>query len=947
MSLNLVERFAAICRLHPQAIAIDAGREQITYYALYRRASSIAEALRSSGSIPGDIVVVLTGDRVALVGAALGVMAAGCAFTLLDSGAPAALLQQRIAWLRPRFLLTGSDSKLLQGELLAVLEEGCCVIDLSALASAQQASTMRTAGIPPSSPAYICFTSGSQGQPKAIAGSLPALSRRINWEIATFAIDSSTRVSQLIMPTFDPWLRDVFVPLSVGGTLCIPPEPPFLLDPERLLEWLRLRRIRIIHCGPTLLSSLLSTPARIRELPDLQVLLLAGETLHVSTVKKWRRRFGKRTQLINLFGSTEATMVQLSHRVENQDLARGFIPIGSPLPDIDILLLDSAGKICTEGEAGELHVGGPTLSLGYLHNKAATESAFVQVGDDAGSGQIYYRTGDLASEFSPGQYRFLGRIDDQVKIRGVKVAPREIEDVLNGYPLVAACAVVAREDSAGNTALVACIEPDTEYSPAIPEMRAYLRQQLSIEAVPARFVIHEKLPLTENGKIDRRRLPLAAEIEADPGGKPVAAATAMEKQLANYWADVLGLEQVGVRDNFLDLGGHSLSAIQIVTRVRSQLGLMITLKEFFDHPTIAEQANRLQQYQVGAVNAASEAAILPGAGRAFTDTGIAPGKARHPAFSCPSSPSALFGKCRCNLFLVAEPNAIESFQRTADFLKTFDPAIRTTVLSNTGCPPTKLPDQPSLFFSPSLLKKRPKAATRIFCGYPLSKSEEYAVLASAGIAVPRWTLLEADSPADVRGFGDYLVRKPDYGAKGAEVRIVKKNRVRWKPISTSAAGPSPGLLLQEFIYTGPWPVSYRVNTLFGQVLYAVRLTGNKNRPVLNGARDFAARGNGNSVSIVSNARDSVADFLFDSDIISLGERAARAFPDFPMLGVDILKDATTGELFVIEVNALGHNWNFTREFQASIGLDIEKQFDGLRKAAYILAEETQKAVLAG
>jgi non-ribosomal peptide synthetase component F len=218
-------------------------------------------------------------------------------------------------------------------------------------------------------PSYVYFTSGSTGQPKGIAGSLNKLARRIAWEIKAFQIPRSCRVSQLITATFDPYFRDLFVPLCAGGTICIPPDRPARLMPEILLEWLRDAKINLVHCGPTLLNTLVSTPPRIRHLPDLRLALISGEFLHVSLVSRWRRRFKTDTQLVNLYGATEATMMQLYHRVEPADLKRDFIPIRRPLPDVDILITDEHGKRCATGQIGEILIGGPTLSLGYFRDE--------------------------------------------------------------------------------------------------------------------------------------------------------------------------------------------------------------------------------------------------------------------------------------------------------------------------------------------------------------------------------------------------------------------------------------------------------------------------------------------------------------------------------------------------------------------------------------------------
>ena len=552
-------------------------------------------------------------------------------------------------------------------------------------------------------------------------------------------------------------------------------------------------------------------------------------------------------------------------------------------------------------------------------------------------------------EFDDGIYRLVGRRDDQVKIRGVRVEPREVEDALTGYPLVAACAVTVHRGGDGEPALVAYVVPETEYPPAIPEMRAYLRERLPLESVPAKFVLIKHLPLTETGKIDRRNLPEPERMTDETHNNAIAPRNPLETALAEYWREILGLPRVGVHDHFMDLGGHSLSAMRLVNRLRADQGIELSVVDIFDNPTIAKLALRIEAL----ASTASETPFIATPKVAVHLSNPASGSLQPLAaatapvtvgdFACPENPSPLFGARHCNLILFLNDDGDrDSFERLACAVEEFDPAVHAVVVEDKPGWSVELSNRPTLFFSPALIRNRPRIPGRIACGYPLSKSEEYAILAEAGIPVPRWVTLREDEPPNLAGFGDYVVRKPDYGAKGAEVRIVKRERVRWKRVVTSAAGPSPTLLVQEFIYTGLWPVSYRVNTLFGRVLYCMRITGNANRPALRGPFDFDSRGSGNSVSIVSNVRDSMAEFCDDVDIIGFGERAARAFPDLPMLGVDVLKEISTGRLFVTEVNAPGHNWNFSREFRDNIGIDVAQQFDGLRKAAYVLAEQTQR-----
>ncbi len=931
---DVLAQVAQWVRATPDAVAVDAGDRRISYRELDRRAAAVAQALGHAGCTAGSLVAVWIADRATLVGVMLGVLRAGAVFIPLDADAADERLRQRLAWLRPGFLIYEANARDVALRHAAAVAHcvGVAVPEDDAHHPAGSEPAPRPSA---TAPAYIYFTSGSAGQPKGVVGSLRALGDRIAWEIETCRVRPGTRVSQLVTPTFDPWFRDVFVPLCAGGTICIPPERPFRLEPERLLAWLRDARIELVHCGPTLLNALLSTPARIRRLPSLRTVLSSGETLHVSLVRRWRRRFGRQVELVNLYGPTEATMIQFWHRVEAADERRAFIPVGRPLPGVKVRLVDDAGAPCVPGAAGEILIGGPALSLGYHDDEAQTAKSFVRVGSEGG--EVYYRTGDQGSEFQPGCYRLLGRVDDQVKIRGVRVEPREVEDALIGYPLVAACAVVARPVHDGELSLVAYVVPETEYPPAAPEMRAYLRERFPPECLPAAFVLLKALPLSANAKVDRARLP-------DPGDVPAAHApvsapprTAVEAALAGHWAAILGLPAVGVHDHFLDVGGHSLSAMRLVAAL-SEAGVGdLSLREVLDHPTVATQAALVEAR-------ATEAPRTRDGAEAVVATALPRPQADEEGFGCPQRASSLFGRRPCNLVMVVgADDDRDTFARVARDVAEVDPAVRAFVVDDAAGWDADLPPGPTLVFSPAVLRHRPARPATVCCGYPLPKSEEYRVLERSGIPVARWIALDEGRAPDLSSFGSYVVRKPDVGAKGAEIRIVRRDRVRWKPVVTAAAGPSPRLLVQEFVYTGPWPVSYRVNTLFGRVLYSLVITANRARAALRGPEDFAARGSGGqSVSIVSNARDSSAAYCMDAQIIQLGERAARAFPDIPMLGVDILRNALTGELVVTEVNSLGHNWNFGPAFVATYGVDIARQFDGLRKAAYLLAEETQR-----
>jgi hypothetical protein len=313
------------------------------------------------------------------------------------------------------------------------------------------------------------------------------------------------------------------------------------------------------------------------------------------------------------------------------------------------------------------------------------------------------------------------------------------------------------------------------------------------------------------------------------------------------------------------------------------------------------------------------------------------------SFACPVTRSEWFGKRACNLVILTnEHYERESFERIAGLVRELDPTIHAVAVRDSASLDIDLPQRPTMTFSPAAIRYRTPQLGRVFCGYPLSKSEECTALVKAGIPVPRWVTLTEEATPDLSDFDEYVVRKPDYGGMSAEVLIVRKDRVKWKPITTRAAGTSPSMIVQQFIYTGGWPVSYRVNTLFGRVLYSIKQQASPDRPALASTADLASAVTQPRFSISASARGGREEFNFDEEVIRLAERAHAAFPDIPLLGFDIVREVPSGKLYVLEANTIGYVWVFHSRPVADYGLSFEEQFDGARKAAYILAEMTQQ-----
>ncbi len=460
--------------------------------------------------------------------------------------------------------------------------------------------------VDPDAMRYIYYTSGSTGEPKGIAGRLAGLSHFIQWEIETFNIDVGWRISQFISPTFDAYFRDTLVPLCTGGTVCIPWESPAHLETNSLIDWIDDEKINLIHCVPSLLRAVLTGNLSAETFRSLKYILLSGEVLQVSDLRRWMEIFDNRVGLINLYGSTETTMVKFFHQVEKSDITRGFIPIGKPIKGAKALVLDDQQRVCPPGVAGEIYIRTPFRTLGYYKDDDATREAFVKNPFNNDPNDLIYRSGDLGLILNDGNFRFLGRKDNQVKIRGIRVELEEIENHLLNHPLVSTAVVLAREDTPGDMRLVAYVVAQQTPGLSSNELRGFLKQKLPDFMMPSAFVRLDALPLTANGKVDRKALPAPDQTQPNLDDDIIEPRTEVEENIATVWRDILRVEKLGIHDNFFDLGGHSLLATQVISRMRNLFQLDLPLRLLFERPTIEELSLTIEEALIDEIESQTE-----------------------------------------------------------------------------------------------------------------------------------------------------------------------------------------------------------------------------------------------------------------------------------------------------------------------------------------------------
>jgi amino acid adenylation domain-containing protein len=580
---GLHELFAAQAARTPDAVAVTYEDQALSYGELEARANQLAHHLRRRGVGPETVVGVCAERSLEMVIGLLGILKAGGAYLPLDPGYPAERLAYMLADAHAPVLLT-------QAALIARLPghdaQGVQVVRLDAdwPAIAAEPATAPASGVGPDNLAYVIYTSGSTGRPKGVMNTHRGIVNRILWMQDAYRLSAADRVLQKTPFGFDVSVWEFFWPLAFGARLVVARAGGHQ-DPAYLGEAIERAGVTIAHFVPSMLQAFLEAgePSRCGSLRDV---MCSGEALAVETQNAFLERLPAR--LHNLYGPTEAAVDVSAWRCA-ATAAAASVPIGRPISNIALYVLDRHGEPVPVGVAGELHIGGIGVARGYLGRAGLTAERFVP--SPFGSGERLYRTGDLARWRADGVLEFLGRLDFQVKLRGLRIELGEIEAALLSYGAVAQAVVVAREEAGGEKRLVGYVVAADGATPDIGDLRAHLRRTLPDYMVPQAFVVLDRLPLTPNGKLDRRALPAP---EASASRDYVAPRNEVEAKLAGIFAEVLRLERVGINDNFFELGGDSIRATRAITRVQQEFHLGVPLRTLFESPRTVELADRIE-----------------------------------------------------------------------------------------------------------------------------------------------------------------------------------------------------------------------------------------------------------------------------------------------------------------------------------------------------------------
>ncbi len=566
----------------PQAIAIEDGSRRLTYTELNQRANQLAHFLRKKNVGPEVPVAVCLKRSPELLIALLGVLKAGGACVPLDPDYPSERLSHILQDSGAPIVITQPELLSTVGETKAEIVTLKSVEKLLAGESGENLPVETT----PKSLAYVIYTSGSTGKPRGVQLTHGGLVNHGVASIDLYGLTSSERMLQFASISFDIAIEEILPTWFAGG--CVIPRGDHVpLTAAEFIRWIDAHKITALDLPTAYWHELVHELAESEQpLPEsLRLVIVGGEKASSSAYSAWLKAGGARVRWVNTYGPTEASVIATAYEPDPKKPFPDNLPIGRPIANVRLYVLDTDLQPVPVGTAGELHIGGVGLARGYLNQPELTASKFIRDPFSGEPGARLYKTGDMVRRLPDGNLEFVGRIDFQVKIRGFRVELGEIESVLEKHPAVAQAVVIAREASGGKQLVAYVIAAG---GVAAAELRDYLKRQLPEYMVPADFVFMEGFPLTPNGKVDRRALPEPRENESTLAGSFVAPRDEFESRMARLWAQVLGRESVGIRDDFFDLGGHSLLALRLTSRIEKEFGKKLTLTALIQAPTVEE-----------------------------------------------------------------------------------------------------------------------------------------------------------------------------------------------------------------------------------------------------------------------------------------------------------------------------------------------------------------------
>jgi amino acid adenylation domain-containing protein len=590
--LMLPDLVQARVELMPDAPALVSDSQSLTYRELDVRANQIAHHLRKLGVGPEVLVGLCLGRSPGMVVAALAILKAGGAYIPLDPDYPAERLRFMLEDAKTSVLITRQEN----AERIGPGRWKTLDIEKRSLQISDYPETAPEVSLSENNLAYVIYTSGSTGCPKGVQITHASLLNLVGWHQRAFAISASDRASQLASVGFDAAVWEIWPNLATGSSVHFPDDAA-RVAPEALRDWLVAERITVSFVPTPLAEGLLELEWPSKS--SLRLLLTGGDVLHHYPPTDLP------FQVINNYGPTECTVVTTSCTVAPRGHSEALPPIGSPIDNLQIYILDEHLQPVPNGVTGELHIAGRGVGRGYINRPELDAEKFIASPFSQIPGERMYKTGDLARRLPDGQIAFVGRIDDQIKIRGYRIEPEEVVTLLDRCHGVEASVVVARVDN-GDTRLIAYVVPTPGVKLDHDSVQAYLKKYLPDYMIPAAFVRIDKLPIGPNGKIDRAMLPAPTPENTSEDKVRAGPSTPVEARVVAILAELLGLPKVGVHDNFFFLGGHSLLGTQLIARARDSFGIELPLRTVFDSPTAsqlsAEIERMLRQAQTSAAD---------------------------------------------------------------------------------------------------------------------------------------------------------------------------------------------------------------------------------------------------------------------------------------------------------------------------------------------------------